>query len=820
MYDRLSTRTLYLGTFLLCLALLAFEILSVRTLSFVLGSGYIYFAIALAMLGLSASASLMSLKTFTPSREGQRATLLVACLVLAGTLIATYWSAADIKAEITEAYRAAGSAGGFDAVIVATIQESFGAAVRLGLSLSLPYFAFGFILTFLFTTTPREIYARLYFADLVGGALGCVLAFFAMEMLGFVSAMLMPVALAVTAGAVFAWGGGKRVALPGLAVAILFGGLAASPMVTASFEPPPGLNIMARDYGFKSEISERWRGWNSFSRVSAIFWPERPPRTPGVMALGNGEGHANLVAYGDGEIDDWFYPPAKLAASLGAPEDALVIFAGAGADMIALDAYANGKSRITGVELNHTLVDGAMSLSDLNLRAFFARPEMTLVKAEGRAFLQRDENLYDMILLSWSGATASYYAGSLGSTTQFVFTRESYEALLDHLKPGGFTVIMQVNKINALAALRSIMDERGLPSPERAAVVLYKPGQREAAWDLPWDDNPLLFKPDGFSDADLAMIRANLGLGTPGNRWQVAYAPDENNPDYWPYERVLTAPDLDIALDEIGAPIGLKFSIATDDRPFYLDIFPTGKYLDGAYWADVTGGTLARPHEFFRAARLMFVGLITVAALVLVLGPLFFYRGSGVKSFRGSHLAYFASLGAGFMFMEIGFMHKMSLLFGNPGLSIAIVLAALILFAGIGSYLSDRVFAARATPPFRALAVGVLAYALLYLLINDALIAAALGWHVVAKVALVLVLLAPGGLMMGQLFPQGLKLVRAENAHLVPWAWAINGAMGTIAAGLAPLIAQAAGFEALMALGAGLYGVILVLPAYRGTRFN
>ena len=44
-------RWLFLGTFLISGALLSFEISAVRTINFIVGPGYIYYAIALAMLG-------------------------------------------------------------------------------------------------------------------------------------------------------------------------------------------------------------------------------------------------------------------------------------------------------------------------------------------------------------------------------------------------------------------------------------------------------------------------------------------------------------------------------------------------------------------------------------------------------------------------------------------------------------------------------------------------------------------------------------------------------------------------------------------------
>ncbi|UCH74595.1 MAG: hypothetical protein JSU82_01710, partial [Rhodospirillales bacterium] len=74
------------------------------------------------------------------------------------------------------------------------------------------------------------------------------------------------------------------------------------------------------------------------------------------------------------------------------------------------------------------------------------------------------------------------------------------------------------------------------------------------------------------------------------------------------------------------------------------------------------------------------------------------------------------------------------------------------------------------------------------------------------------------GLVVGQLFPQGLAMAQRDDTALVPWAWAINGALSTVTAGTAPLIAQAWGFSVLFYASAALYAIILTLPPYRRLR--
>ena len=61
-------------------------------------------------------------------------------------------------------------------------------------------------------------------------------------------------------------------------------------------------------------------------------------------------------------------------------------------------------------------------------------------------------------------------------------------------------------------------------------------------------------------------------------------------------------------------------------------------------------------------------------------------------------------------------------------------------------------------------------------------------------------------------------LAGREDKTLVPWAWAINGAMSATVAGAAPIVAQSFGFQSLFLIGALLYGGVLLVPAFRGGR--
>ena len=795
----------YCGTFLICFALLAFEISTVRTISFAIGPSFIYIAIAIAMLGLTSAGSILCVTDLSAIKIPRERILFWCCIAIALLLVSSHFMVASTKFELNELVEEAGRSGGIGNIVRTLIVNGFPAAGKIGLFLCLPYFLFGGLLAYLFATTEGAVYGRLYAADLIGAAAGCVGAVVAMEMTDYALSVTVPAIVAALAASAYAMPLRLKSAFGGLVVAgalLMMTGMA---WFEKAIEPASDPNYLVRDYEYQKDVFETWHRWNSYTRVGAVSSHDNQlPYT--VLSLANGDGMAGLWHYDPNRAAPLVHKPAIPALLLDAPDDALVLFAGAGADLMSL--HEHGAKRVVGVELNETLVDGGFALAEHGLEDFLANSSVNLEVAEGRVFLENDQSKYDLILISWSGATAAYYAGALGGTTQYLFTYEGLSSIFDHLKPNGYSIILQVNKVNVLAALRRYMDERGIDNPMRTAIVLFRE-DHVRAWDGTWDDNPLLINLDGWSDDQVARIVENAKH----YNLKVAYAPGlPVHPEYQVYERILRTSNIDAELAALRSETDLRFDIVTDNRPFYLDLFLSNRYLTGDFWFGVSRQTL-NAVEIYHLFRVGFVILISTLAIGLTLSPLFLLKGPTSKIKATTFLSYFFCLGSGFMFLEIGIMQRASLLFGNPGLTIAIVLGIIILFTGFGSLISNWSF--RRGLSIRSTAALVAIYILILHLCLDQTMYVILTWPIVAKVAILGVFVAPGALLMGHLFPQGIVLAREEDPALVPWAWAINGAMSTIVAGFAPLVAQAWGFHSLFLIAGILYAAVLFIPLHR-----
>ena len=225
----------------------------------------------------------------------------------------------------------------------------------------------------------------------------------------------------------------------------------------------------------------------------------------------------------------------------------------------------------------------------------------------------------------------------------------------------------------------------------------------------------------------------------------------------------------------------------------------------------------------------------TVLSAVLIVAPLAARRQVLARSSRIWRVAgYFFALGLGFLFIEIAFIQKFILFLGRPLYAVAVVLTGFLLFAGVGSaassWFAGRVEAWHRTNPDRRpqlsaiqlSVVGIIAIALLYLLILPTLFDSLRSLGDIARILASLALIAPLAFFMGMPFPLGLSRVWAQDHALVPWAWGVNGCASVLGAMLAVLIDMTVGFSPVVLAASLLYtgaDTILRRPLERRPHF-
>jgi hypothetical protein len=250
---------------------------------------------------------------------------------------------------------------------------------------------------------------------------------------------------------------------------------------------------------------------------------------------------------------------------------------------------------------------------------------------------------------------------------------------------------------------------------------------------------------------------------------------------------------------------GYDFNIqpATDNRPFFSQ-FLRWQNLDRL--ARFFGN---RSLPFFEVGYLLVLVTlvqIALASFVLILLPLFKLRWKG-KNKLGI-LLYFSGIGLGYMFVEIVLIQHFILYFGSPVYSASAVITALLIFSGLGSYVSGN-FAQDRKHLF--VLFGLIALLLLiYSFILTPLLQQTVHFGLPFKLVIVLLLIAPLAFIMGMPFPSGLSLVSKTNPAAIPWAWGVNGCTSVISTALATIVSVELGFNWVLLLAALAYCLPIV----------
>src|SRR3989454_2318218 len=193
--------------------------------------------------------------------------------------------------------------------------------------------------------------------------------------------------------------------------------------------------------------------------------------------------------------------------------------------------------------------------------------------------------------------------------------------------------------------------------------------------------------------------------------------------------------------------------------------------------------------------------LSAVVGPLLVLLALFIVFGKPKGKRSGPYAAsivYFACLGTGFIAVELTLLENLTLLVGHPIFTLSILLFTILAAGGCWSAPSGRL-----PPRWGRLAVSALGAVSAFAL--PKLIPVLLPLELNARVAIAIALIAPFGVMMGMPFPQGLRQTGRGSLPAPPFYWGLNGIMSVIGSVGTVVIALIFGFHIAMLAGSACY---------------
>jgi hypothetical protein len=771
---------------LVSFAALLLEISYTRVVSFKLFYYYTYLTIGLALLGVGCGGVLVAISRRL--REAPTDTVLIGG-ALAGAItvplgyVVIAWTTIDTLA-IWE-YDARSS--------IANIAR----LLLICLALFAAFLPVGVIIATLFARDTADI-NRLYFADLVGAGAACLVVVPLLNQLG-------PPAAIMLAGVVLALVATRLAARRSTPVAILSGAIAL--LLVVGVAAP---DILPEQ---RADTTKAFRDSRVvYSKWSALFRVDVSEATAEQRFLLHDGLLGSAIHRYDGDpstltrfaTDERSLP----FATLGDPPDNVLIVGAAGGNEVLASLFFNA-GHIDAVELNPVTYSLVTDEFADYAGHFTEDPKVNYVQAEGRSFLARQETQYDLI---WYPAPDSYSAnaaaaGAFVLSESYLYTREAMVESLDHLAPGGIIAwhygeFDYENRPNRTArylnTVRSALRERGVNVTSHNIIVTTAPAIIGGS-----TLSTVLVKETPFTTEEVDRVVNALG-DIPGAvlRFAPGY-PIETNV----LSELLNTPDDETQgwRDRYDYDVG---SI-TDDGPFFWHFTPFRDVV--ADFGDRIDRTQAENPVGERVLLLLLVVAMIFAAVFLLL-PFVAIRStwSALPRKKGSAL-YFASLGLGFIFFEIVLIQRLTLFLGYPTYSLTVTLASILVFTGVGAYLSARLpLSSRRLLP--ALFATVAALTVFYQFVLPEITDALLGWALAARVLLVFVMLAPLGICLGLFMPLGLTSVARLTEHsreYVAWGWAVNGFSSVIGAVLSTILAMMFGFRGVLLLALAAYAIAI-----------
>jgi hypothetical protein len=199
-------------------------------------------------------------------------------------------------------------------------------------------------------------------------------------------------------------------------------------------------------------------------------------------------------------------------------------------------------------------------------------------------------------------------------------------------------------------------------------------------------------------------------------------------------------------------------------------------------------GNLSHNMKAVATLGTLFVAVTVLTGICIVL-PLWLTRDRVQLAGAGPLFLFFIAIGLGFMLIETSQMQRLIITLGHPTYGLSVVLFALLLSSGVGSYLTSGVPDFVGGSAGRRRLVALVLVLGVFGLITPAVARWSEPMTTPVRVLAAILLLCPAGLLMGMAFPLGMTLASARARELTPWLWGLNGAASVLASVLGVVIA-------------------------------
>jgi spermidine synthase len=800
----------YISIAILSASALGYEILLMRLFSIIQWHHFAYIIIALALLGYGISGSLLSTVQPTIARH-YKWIFPLALMLFALSALGSYLVAQSLSFNSEELF--------WD------YRQILNLAIMC-LLLALPFVFTASAICMTFMVYSGNQVSNIYAVDLIGagiGALGIVLIMYLL----MPQQILVAITLAgMAAVAIAIWeldlSYKSRLYIPLMLIVVLL--LNAESQITLNFSPYKGLTQTLQIKG--TRVLDQYA--SPLGYLSVVASDEVPLRhAPGLSLINPQEPPEQLGLFTDADnmsaitrfedLDGFSYldmTTSALPYHLHKPGNMLVIGSGTGSDLL-LARYHQVES-IDALELNPQVIELLQGDYRQFAGALYDNPYTKLHIAEARDFLSHTDKKYDLIQLALIDAAGASSSGLYALNESYLYTREALALYLSHLAENGYLAITRWIKVPPRDTLKlfltayQAMESLNLPDRHKRLLMIRN-----------WQTTTLLIKNGVFTSQELARTETFCHSRLFDLAYSHQLSEDQANrinqlrePYFYRASKQIVSGESKQLLERY------KFDLepASDDRPYFHHFFKWESFFEALKLRHQGGMPLIEWGYIILVLTLLITALLS--ALLILLPLSFLSRGSDKPTRQISRwrvFYYFFGIGMAFLFIEIATIQKFVRFLHHPIYAISISLSAFLLFAGLGSFVSEKL--ANSYSRFAITRLAILLIALVsisYLFLLESLFNQFGHLAMALKFLIASLLILPLAFCMGMPFPLAVASLKQLSGKQIPWAWGINGYASVISAGMATLIAIDLGFSAVMLIAVTLY--ISVLMAFPGTR--
>ncbi|MCK5139641.1 MAG: hypothetical protein KAQ85_07360 [Thermodesulfovibrionia bacterium] len=537
-----------------------------------------------------------------------------------------------------------------------------------------------------------------------------------------------------------------------------------------------------------------------FPGLSFAFKGELPKQ---MLIINDGDSISAVNHFEDvNDLICYDYMSSALSYHLIESPEVCIIGAGGGSD--AAQALMLKADKIIAVEINPQIIDMVANKFNDFAGRIYENDKVKIVIADGRSFLQSC-SAFDIINISLLDSFAVSATGIYALNESNLYTIEAISQAIDKLKPNGILSVTRVLKtpprdsLKMLATFAEVLRRRKVTDIKEHIIMIRS-----------WATATILASAEPFSQSQIAKTRQFAKRC----RFDLVHLPDINaedvnifhkldKPVYYQYTERILSPDF----KHFFSDYAYNIAPATDDRPYYYDFF---KCSSLPYIIRSVKGQWLVFSEWGYLILVITLLQAVLASTILILLPIAIAK--PIKNITQGKLAtfgYFFLVGLGYMFLEMGFIAKMTLLIGHPVWAIAVTILSFLLFSAFGALTCKLIFSLKYSGwmvySIYIAVAAIIVTGLLEILAMRFFFNYMVQYSFTARLVISFLMIAPLAFFMGIPFPFAIKKLGLNSRPLIPWALGINGFASVIAAVGGTLLAISLGFTNVSIIALGCY---------------